>query len=182
MPIPTYYLMMKHKEIERLIQKRLDGELSPGDSVRLDRHMAQCSECALFFQEISQATRLVHRLSELHPQADFNARIFARLGLKRRFAWTRAAVVFVGSWLAAFLFVTNSSIPAQIFSRIATSIPALVRLYDKAEIVVSTLSQILVPVVKNSLNTMSPAIGLIFSILFIYILGKTLQKEAKCKA
>jgi len=172
---------MKHKEIERLIQERLDNELSPDDNARLDRHMAQCPDCALFYQEISRATRLVHQLGELHPQADFNARIFARLGLKRRFAWTRAALVFVGSWLAALLFVTNSSVPAQIFSRIATSIPALVRLYDKAEIVVSALNQILVPVVKNSLNTMSPAIGLIFSLLFVYFLGKTLQKEAKCR-
>jgi anti-sigma factor RsiW len=78
---------MKHKEIERLIQEWLDGDLSPDDNARLDMHIAQCPECALFYQEITQATRLVHQLGELHPKTDFNARILARLGLRRRFAW-----------------------------------------------------------------------------------------------
>lgn len=155
--------------------------MSPNDDVRLDSHLAHCSECALFYQEMVQATRLVYQLDEIRPRADFNARILAHLGLHRRFAWTKAAFVLIGSGLAAVVFAACSSLPAEILSRIATSVPALVRLYDKLTIVVSSLNSLLTPVVKISISELNPAIGLVFSILIVYFLGTALQKEAKCR-
>jgi anti-sigma factor RsiW len=173
---------MKHKEIERLIQKQLDRELSIDGKRKLDMHLAQCPQCTQLYQEMAQATRSVTELTEFYPQAGFNARVLAKLGLKRRFAWTRAAIAFVGSWVAALLLFAYSPLPAQALNRLATSIPALMRLYDKIQLVVSSLNQVLSPLVKSSINTLNPVIGLVFSILFVYFLGKALQKEVKCKA
>lgn len=173
---------MKHKEIERLIQERLDGELKPNDSARLEDHLAQCPDCALFYEEISQTTRLIHQLEELHPERDFNSRILARLGLQRRFAWTKAGIVFTGSWVAALLLFLYSSLPAQIVGRLTTSFPSMVRAAEKVELVSTSLSQVLVPIFKSSLNTANPAFAVLFGILFVYFLGKALQKEAKCRA
>jgi predicted anti-sigma-YlaC factor YlaD len=173
---------MKHKEIARLIQKKLDREIGPEEKRKLDIHLAQCPQCARFYQEMAQATRWVTELTEFFPQAGFNARVLAKLGLKRRFAWKKAAIAFAGSWVAALLLFAYSPLPAQAVNRIATSIPALMRLSDKIQLVVSSLNQVLSPLVKSSINTFNPVIGLVFSILFVYFLGKALQKEVKCKA
>jgi anti-sigma factor RsiW len=173
---------MKHKKIERLIQKKLDREIGPDEKRKLDKHLAQCSDCSLFYTEMVQASKSVRQLTEFYPQTDFNARVLAKLGLRRRFAWSKAAYVFAGGWLAAILFFVYSPLPSQVLGRIATSVPALIRLYDKVELVVASLTQVLSPVIKNSFSTLNPVIGLVFSIMFVYFLGKALQKEVKCKA
>jgi hypothetical protein len=174
--------MMKHKEIERLIQKRLDREISHAEQSKLDKHLTQCPHCQRFGQQMAQTIKGLNELTEFFPKADFNARILASLGMKRRFAWTKAGIAFAGSWLAAVLFFAYSPIPQQIFSRIVTSIPMIMKLFDQIGLVISSMTQVFSPAVKNSISTFNPVIGLVFSILFIYFLGRALQKEAKCKA
>jgi len=129
-----------------------------------------------------ETTKDLHELTEFYPQSGFNARVIAQLGLKRRFAWTRAAIVFAFSWVASILFFAYSPLPEQVFSYIATSIPTIMRFFDKAGLVVSSLTQVLSPAVKTSLSSLDPVVGLVFSIAFIYFLGRALQKEVKCKA
>lgn len=172
---------MKHKEIEELIQSDLDREIRPRDKDRLDKHLAECPECMEFHREMMRTTDALRKLTEFYPRAGFNSRVISRLGLRRRLAWTKAGLVLVGGWLAAVLFAAYSPLPAELLGRIATSFPAFVRFCDKVAIVVSSLTSLLTPVIKNSFSAMGPAIGLVFSILFIYFLGKTLQKEAKCR-
>lgn len=173
---------MKHKEIERLIQKRLDRELQIDEKRILDKHLAQCPDCALLSQQMMQTNDALHALVEYFPQADFNTRLLARLGLSRRLAWTKAAFALMGSWFAVLLFLAYSSLPNQILRYLATKVPTLIRLSREIELVVSSLSQVFTPVIKNALSTANPVIGLVFSILFFYFLGTLLQKEAKCKA
>ena len=172
---------MKHKEIERLIQKRLDREINHTEQRKMDNHLAQCPDCRRFCQQMMQTGKVLGELTQSYPKSDFNARVIARLGLKRRFAWTKAGIAFAGSWIAALLFFAYSPLPQQVFSRIATSIPTIMRLFDKTELVISSLAQVLSPAVKSSLSTLNPVVGLVISILFIYFLGKALQKEVKCK-
>jgi len=173
---------MKHKEIERLIQRRLDNDLGPSDNARLDKHLADCSDCALFFRDISRTTNLVRQLREFHPQTGFNSRVLAALGAKRRFAWAKAGIAFAGGWMAALVFFCYSSLPTQILAWLTTSFPSIVRFAEKIELVLDSFSQVLAPVFKSILINANPVIGLVFSILFIYFLGKALQKEVKCKA
>jgi anti-sigma factor RsiW len=173
---------MKHKEIERLIQKNLDREISPSEQQMLDTHLAQCPECAQFSREMAGIGKSLSAITQFYPEADFNARVLAQLGLRRRFAWTKAGIAFVGSWVAALLLFAYSPLPAQIFARVATSFPAIMRLFEKLELVITSLNQVFLPLFKNSLSTVDPVIGLVFSVLFVYFLGKALQKEAKCKA
>ena len=173
---------MKHKEIERLIQKKLDREINPDERRKLDKHLAQCPHCNHFFQEMAETGKSLAALSQFYPQAKFNARVLAGLGLKRRFAWKKAGIVFAGSWVAALLFFVYSPLPGQIFAWLTTSFPAMIRFFNKVELVITSLSQVLTPLFKSSLTTVNPVIGLVFSILFIYFLGRALQKEVKCKA
>jgi len=173
---------MKHKDIERLIQKRLDRETKPDEKRRLDKHLAQCTHCARQYQEMMLVSKSIKEITEFYPQPGFNARVIAKLALRRRFAWTRAAIIFTGSWVAALLFLAYSPLPGQLFSHIATSVPAMIRFFDRIELVVSSLAQTLTPAFKTSFTTLNPWIGLVFSILFVYFLGKALQKEVKCRA
>ena len=173
---------MRHKEIERLIQQRLDSELDPSDSTRLDKHLAECSECASFYREISRITNLVGQLREFHPPAGFNSKVLtAALGAKGRFAWSKAGIAFAGGWVAALVFFCYSSLPTQILAWLTTSFPSILRFAEKVELVFDSFSQVLAPVLKSAFINANPVIGLVFSILFVYFLGKALQKEVKCK-
>ena len=173
---------MKHKEIERLIQKKLDHEISRVELRKLQEHLARCPHCMRFSEQMMKMSKGLNQLNEFFPGPDFNARVIARLGIKRRFAWARAGMVFAGSWVAAALFFAYSSLPQQVFSHIATSIPSVMKFFDQVELVISSLTQVLSPAVKTSINSLNPIAGLVFSIIFIYFLGKALQKEVKCKA
>jgi hypothetical protein len=173
---------MKHKEIERLIQKRIDREISQNEQDRLDKHLTQCPDCGEFYKQMMQTTKGLSELIQFYPKSDFNARVIARLGIKRRFAWTKAGIAFAGSWIAALLFFAYSPLPKQVFSNIATSIPMIMRLFDKVELVVTSLTEVFSPAFKTSVSSLDPIVGLVFSIAFIFFLGKALQKEVKCKA
>ncbi len=174
--------MMKHKEIERLIQKQLDREISPNEKRMLDKHLAQCPQCAQFSQEMIETGKSLAGLGQFYPGANFNARVLAELGLKRRFVWKKAGIAFAGSWVAALLFFVYSPLPGQILAWLTTSFPAMIRFFNKVELVITSLSQVITPLFKSSLTTVNPIIGLVFSIIFVYFLGKALQKEVRCKA
>jgi anti-sigma factor RsiW len=173
---------MKHKDIERLIQKEIDREISAIEKVRLSDHLAKCPECAQFHREMTETGMLLTTLTQYYPNPGFNARLLSELGLRRRFARAKPGIAFACSWIGALLLFAYSSLPAQIMGRIASSFPALFRFFEKTELVISSLNGVLVPLFKNSLSTVNPALGLVFSVVFIYFLGRALQKEAKCKA
>lgn len=173
---------MKHKEIERLIQKRLDRELDVDEKRVLDKHLAQCPDCALLCRQMLETNDGLHALVEYFPPADFNTRLLARLELRRRFAWTKAAFALMGGWFAILLVLANSPLPNQVFRYLAMKIPTLIKLGKEIELVVSSLSQVFAPVMKSALSTVDPVIGLVFSILVFYFMGKVLQREVKCKA
>lgn len=171
---------MKHKAIEKLIQKELDAELGPEDRARLDRHLAQCAECSRLSDGLSQTAKLVRHLEDIHPRADFNRRILERIGLKRRFAWTRVGIGLAATWMAAIVAFALSPLPVQVLGKLSTSFPQVVRFFETVGLVLTTFGRIIMPFCKTSVDTVSPFIGVVISIFFIYILGRTLQKEAKC--
>ncbi|MBE0431858.1 zf-HC2 domain-containing protein [candidate division WOR-3 bacterium] len=171
---------MKHEEIARLIHKKLDREISPDEQRSLDKHLTDCPGCALLYEEMMGMDRSLKQLTEFYPRRNFNGLVLARLGFVRKYVWTRAAAVVTGAWLATLICIFHSPLPAQLLGRLATSVPALVRLYDKAAIVCASLTKVLAPFVRIPFDTAYPMIGIVLSILFIYFLGNTLQKEKKC--
>lgn len=171
---------MKHKEIARLIHKQLDREISPVEQRSLDKHLTDCPGCARLYEEMTGLDRSLKQLTEFYPGRDFNGLVLARLGFVRKYAWTRAAAVFAAAWVAVLLCIVYSPLPAELLGRFATSFPALVRLCDNAAIVCASLSKVLAPFLKAPVNAVYPVGGLVLSILLIYFLGNTLQKEKKC--
>jgi len=172
---------MKHKKIERLIQRLLDREADADEKRLLQHHLSQCEECRQFYQEMVETEQALGGLIEVYPRHEFNDRILKRLGFRRRILWKRVAPVFAGAWAASLLALILSPWTIRLMSQGITSIPAAVRFIDKIELIVSALSHLVMPFAKGSVAGVYPIIGLIFSILMFYFLGKTLQKEAKCK-
>lgn len=171
---------MKHKEITGLIHKKLDREITPDEQRRLDKHLAGCPQCARIFEEMTGLDRSLRQLIEFYPGRDFNGLVLARLGFVRKYAWARAAAVFGGAWIAAMLGFAYSSLPAMLAGRIATSVPALVRFWDQVSTIGAALTRVLAPFARMSFNPVYPVLGMVLSILFVYYLGNTLQKERKC--
>lgn len=172
---------MKHKKIENLIQRLLDREADAEEKRLLQHHLSQCEECRQFHQEMVQTEQALGGLIEFFPRQGFNDRLLKKLGFRRRVLWKRVAPVFAGAWVASLLVLILSPWPSRLMSQGITSVPAVVRFVDKIELIVSALSHIVMPFAKGSVTVVYPIIGLIFSIFMFYFLGKTLQKEAKCK-
>jgi hypothetical protein len=173
---------MKHKKIEKLIQKLLDREANTDEQKSLQYHLSQCEECRQFYQEMVKTEQALGGLTEVYPQPGFNDRILKGLGFRRRVLWKRVAPVFAGAWIASVLVVLLSPWPGLILNHLLTAVPAAVRLLDKGGLIVTSMSHMLMPFAKGSVTAVYPILGLILSILMFYFLGKTLQKEAKCKA
>jgi hypothetical protein len=172
---------MKHKNIEILIQKALDREANAEEKELLHKHLAKCASCRQLYEELT-CNEQVHGLIEYYPQHDFNDRVLKKLGFRKIFAWTKTAKVFAGAWLASILFLAFSPLPGKLINQILTSAPALARIIAKGNVIISSLSHVIMPFAKNSFDITWPLIGLVFSVIVIYFFNKTLSPAGRYKA
>jgi anti-sigma factor RsiW len=174
--------MIRHEDIERLIQKVLDREATVEEKKVLNLHLSECSDCKIFYQELIQTEQALFGLVEFYPRADFNDRVLSKLGLRKSPVWARAAAVFASGWVASMLFLVFSPWPREIITKTLVSTPAMVRFFDKIQIIITTLSHIVTPFAKGLFNPTLPALGLILSVILFYLFGKSLRRETKCTA
>jgi anti-sigma factor RsiW len=172
--------MIRHENIERLIQKILDREATAEDKKALDLHLAECADCQQLYQELRQTEQSLFELVEFYPNTDFNDRVLSKLGLKKSPVWARVAAVFAAGWVASLLFLVFSPWTREIITKTLVSTPAMVRFFDKVQIIITTLSHIVTPFAKGLFNPTLPALGLILSVILFYLFGKSLRKESKC--
>jgi hypothetical protein len=172
---------MKHKAIEILIQKRLDRAITVEEEKLLCDHLAKCGDCRQLYERL-MCNEEVQALIEYYPGHGFNDRILKSMGFRKIFAWTKTAKVFAGAWLASILFLAFSPLPGKLLNQLLTSAPACARIVTKAEIIISSLTHIIIPFARNSFDLTWPLIGLGFSIVFIYLLSKIIipVKSKQC--
>ena len=82
--------------MRRLLNQRLDGELSPADRDLLETHLSNCPACAAWADRLATATSLLRAAAPIEPPSHLSARIKAALatGLAdpRRVGGTRSSV------------------------------------------------------------------------------------------
>lgn len=171
---------MKHKNIERLIQKALDREISEKEEKTLNAHLAQCQACRQFHAQMVQTERSLNTLVEVFPQYTFNDRVLTKLGLRRTFSWRKVVPVSAAAWVASLLLLAFLPWPQALVRKLATSTPAAVRFFDNAGLVVTSLSNVLMPFAKSTFNFQYAIFGLIMMILTLFVFSKAIKKEAQC--
>jgi anti-sigma factor RsiW len=174
--------MIKHEDIERLIQKVLDREAAVEEKKVLKLHLSECADCKTLYQELIQTEQALFGLVEFYPRADFNDRVLNELGLKKSPVWARAAAVFAAGWVASLLFLVFSPWPRELVTKTLVSTPGIVRFFDKVQLIISTLSHIVTPFARGLFNPVLPVLGLILSFILFYLFGKSMRKETKCNA
>lgn len=112
---------MKCSEAQRLIFRRIDGELPGQDGELLDKHLSQCTNCVRDYKLLSIPRRAAQAIEPIEPSDNFyrvlrtrienearNA-IFVQqfLGLARGFIPSLAAVTLALLSLFAYLHLTN---------------------------------------------------------------------------
>jgi predicted anti-sigma-YlaC factor YlaD len=172
---------MKHKTIEQLIQKSLDCEINHHEKLALDEHLATCPECRRLYETMEGIQDDLSMLTEWYPRVGFNARVMRALGATSRAVWRKTALVFGSIWAASigalFLLPVN-----KILNTFMTSIPYLVRIANKIQVVITTISRVLAPLSRITIDPLYPVLGIGISIGMFYIIGRTLHKEEQCKA
>lgn len=172
---------MKHKNIEKLIQKALDREISEKEEQTLNAHLAQCPACRQFYVEMVQTEQSLSTLVEVFPEYTFNGRVLRKLGLRRAFSWRRVVPVGVTAWIAALLGIAFLPWPQALMRKLVTSTPAAVRFVENARVVAAALGELLLPLVRTTFNLQYALFGLITMILTLFAFSWAIKKEAECK-
>ena len=165
---------MKHKDIEKLIQKNLDREINNQEKAILHFHLKQCEDCNWLYQKLTQTSEKLEALIEFFPRPGFNDLVLGKTNIKHQPVWTKAAAVLAGAWLSSIAFLLLSPLPKQAYSQILTSVPNLVRIFNKIEIIVASFTS-LVAACPISINPTLPVLGFVSSIFLFYLFGRIIS-------
>ncbi len=166
---------MGHKDIERLIHKRLDREITKEEEKKLFEHIENCPQCKGFYLEMERIKQEIFNLTEFFPGLEFNARVISAIKIRRYVPWYRVAPVFGGLYLAGLLLLLLTPIPNYLFSKLLLELPGFVHIFDKIKPVGNGLFLIVSSFLR--FNQFFICVGLLFSLLICLTLGKTLKNK-----
>lgn len=99
----------EHQQVEEMLSAYLDGELSPKEQARVEKHLAQCADCAQNLHTLRQTVALLRELPLVAVPRSFAirpaevARRPSVLPARRTYAYLRAATVLATVLLAIVL-------------------------------------------------------------------------------
>lgn len=169
--------MMRHKDIEKLIQKRLDREITKGEEICLFQHLSECPECNSYYQEMEMIHNELGFLIEVFPNRTFNARVIAHLGIKRN-VLPRLVPAFLGIYLVSLIFLLFSPLSNYLFPKLLFALPAITFLINWAQPIINGI----VVFVSSDIQAVLTSIFIssLFLLMVFYAFVKILkQKEEK---
>jgi len=182
--------MANHKEIESLIQKKLDREITDAEMHGLKEHLTRCPQCRKLYEEMCGVEQGLSSLIEFFPASDFNLKVLAELGIaparttvRRPLAWAKLTGVLAAAWIVSLIGFLVSPLPRMLLGKALLSTPLMVNVFEKISIIFTGLKELTVPFIKAGFNPFIPILGAIASIAVVYALGKIIQKkEETCRA
>lgn len=169
--------MTKHKDIEELIQKCLDREIGIEENINLQLHLSQCPECMSLYNELIGVENHIHELNQFVPNHDFNNRVLKAIRIKKSSIWAKVSAICCGAWLVTAVTLILSPLSSDVFNRIITASPAVVRFVKNVQFIGSTLTRVFSPLAKSQFNPTVCIIGLALSIGMFYMFGNLLRKK-----
>ncbi len=170
---------MKHTDIENLIQKQLDREITPEESKVLQDHLISCPDCRALCSDFVRTTEQISGLVEIFPRQDFSERVLRRLGLRKQPALTKLIPAAAGTWFAASLTACLTLIilfGRPVLAKLFMGIPDAVRLIGKAQTVFDGLAHMVGPLVRLAPSPLYAAVALVFGLFMFFFFGRLAQK------
>jgi hypothetical protein len=95
----------EHQRVEEMLSAYIDGELSPKEQARVEKHLAQCADCAQNLHTLRQTVALLGQLSPVTVPRAFTIRP-AQVAQRDRFFQTRRTYAYLraATALATVLF------------------------------------------------------------------------------
>ena len=176
--------MTNHKEIEALIQKKLDRSITAVEEKALNDHLDGCPDCRAFCRDMESVGSSVFSLIEFYPSHSFNQRVMTKLGYRRSVAWVKVMAGMGLAWFASAIALVVTPYPRILFGKFLASMPGLVRFADQCRIVIDAIGHFLAPLAKIGFNPWYLAIGVLGSLIMLVLFGTTLKnkKEDTCQA
>ncbi len=170
---------MRHKDIELLIQKKLDREMTEDEEVILFKHLNQCRECQIYYQEMEKIKEDLLNLNEFFPETDFNARMFARISIRRQKTWQKLVPAFVGLYFASLLILVLSPLLNYLFGRGLLALPEIFKILEKVTLFGNGIVLLGSSFFRPNLTQIS--VGFLFCLVIVYVLSKIINnpKEEK---
>lgn len=173
---------MKHKYIEKLIQKQIDREIDPKQERALNEHIAECGDCREFYQEMINTCISLETMPEFYPAPGFNDRIMNEFGWRMRSIFKRFVAGASVLWISTLTIIILSFHPANFLNSFIKKVPALVRFAHGFNVVMNMLNHFFEPLLKNTFNPSWIAFGIILCLLTTILLGRIVKKEVTCTA
>ncbi|MEO0126599.1 MAG: zf-HC2 domain-containing protein [candidate division WOR-3 bacterium] len=164
---------MRHEEIERLIHKRLDKEITTEEEKELFEHIRRCSQCREFYLEMERIKQDIFNLTEFFPRVDFNTRIISAIKVRRHIPWYKAIPAFGGIYLIGLTILLFTPLPNYLFSKLILTLPWIIRIFDKIKPFSSGLFLLASSFLKS--NQVLIFSGFLLSLVIFYTIGKTLK-------
>jgi hypothetical protein len=183
-------------DFQRLMQKSLDMEISPGEMTLLDRHITICPDCARGFNALQLGLDILASMPAPEPAAGFASETAEKAFKAKKFlahrqkvmAWSLSglsviiSVLILSSWTMVF----QPALKWTAFSilRAPSELEVILNVLDKF---FSTLRAILIPLGDKALHALwqgaAPAfygylIALMIMIFFVLI--KRIKSTALC--
>lgn len=167
--------MMRHKEIEELIQKRLDKEITPDEEILLFNHIRECADCNTYYLEMEMVKDGIYGMIEFFPRADFNERILKHIRVKREKIWQRFVPAFLGIYLAGLAVLLFSPVLHYLLSKLLFATPGVIYLLDKAKVIGNGL----ILLIPSQFNIGLPYIltGFVLCVFVFYIFNRILKTD-----
>ncbi|MEO0129619.1 MAG: hypothetical protein ABIL02_05215 [candidate division WOR-3 bacterium] len=169
--------MMGHKEIEGLIQKRMDREITKDEEILLFQHLKKCKECQDYYLEMERVKDEIASLIEFFPGQDFNARVLNKIGVKKSKLLRRLMPVFIGLYLASLILLLFSPLVNYLSSKILLATPDIFHILDKIKPIGNGILLLASSFIK--LNLEQIFIGLLLTIVVFYAFIRGVKKEEK---
>jgi hypothetical protein len=103
--------------------------------------------------------------------------VLSKIKVKSFAGWAKIAVGAGVAWLCSTLIIIFSGIGSDIFGRVLTSTPSVVRFVDKVEFIIATLGRTLAPIARNQFNPVMALVMLGISIGMFFLFGKFIGKR-----
>ncbi len=164
---------MKHQAVEKLIQKRLDQEITSDEEAYLFQHLKECAKCQAYYLEMERIKNGVAGLIEFFPRVDFNTRVLVKIGIRRSKIWSRVVPAFAGLYLAGLLILLFSPLLNLLLSKVLLSLPGIFKVFDKIRPFGNSIWLLTSSCIKH--NTTQVSIGFLFSLLLFYICSRAVE-------